>query len=161
MISFRGDFMLTVSVKTTRTKIIGTLCVILASIIALILFFGTKDTGEAAESISRHVKDNDERISYLASKGLKTVLEPSAVDEVMLPEEMDDVLSEYNQIQLGSGFDLSPYLGKTVKRYVYPIEGREEVFATLYVYEDKIIAADIASHTEGWQRAIDGKGNMG
>ena len=153
--------MLTASFKTTRTKIIGTLCIILAVIIALILFFGAKDAGEAAESVSRRVKDNDERISYLASKGLKTALEPSAVDEVVLPKEMDDVLSEYNKIQLESGFDLSPYLGKTVKRYVYPIEGREEVFATLYVYEDKIIAADVASHKDGWQRAIDGKGNMG
>ena len=119
-------------------------------------------TGEnAAESISLRVTNNGERMEYIASKGFKTALEPSAVDEVVLPKEMDEVLSEYNEIQLESGFDISPYLGKTVKRYVYPIEGREEVFATLYVYEDKIIAADIASHKGGWQRAIDGKGNMG
>ena len=29
------------------------------------------------------------------------------------------------------------------------------------VYEEKIIAADVASHTEGWQRPIDGGKNMG
>ena len=34
-------------------------------------------------------------------------------------------------------------------------------FFNLYVFEEKIIAADIASHTEGWQRTIDGKENMG
>ena len=31
----------------------------------------------------------------------------------------------------------------------------------IYVFENKIIAADVASHTEGWQRPIDGGGNMG
>ena len=161
MISFRGDFMLTASFKTTRTKIIGTLCIILAVIIALILFFGAKDAGEAVESVSRHVKDNDERISYLAAKGFEAASEPSAVEEVLLPEEMDEILSEYNEIQLESGFDLSPYLGKKVKKYVYPIDSEEETFATLYIYEEKIIAADIASHTEGWQRPIDGGEKFG
>ncbi len=153
--------MLTASVKTTRTKIIGTLCVILALIIAAILFFGGNTAPEAAESVSRHVADNEERIEYLSSCGLRAASEPSSVSEVLLPEEMDEILSEYNEFQLESGFDLSPYLGKKVKKYVYPIEGEEEIFATLYIYEERIIAADLASHTEGWQRAIDCGGNIG
>lgn len=153
--------MLTASLKTTRTKILGTLCVILALIIAAILFFGGRNAGNAAESLSRHVANNEQRREYLSSCGLEAALEPSSVSEVLLPEEMDDILSEYNEFQLESGFDLSPYLGKKVKKYVYQIEGEEETFATLYVYEEKIIAADIASHTEGWQRAIDCGENIG
>ena len=107
------------------------------------------------------VSYNEERIEYIASKGVKTAEEPSFVEEVLLPEEPDEILLNYNEIQKNSGFDLSPYYGKTVKKYVYPLEDDAETFATLYVFEEKVIAADIASHTEGWQRPIDGKGNMG
>lgn len=153
--------MLTASVKTTRTKIVGTLCVILAVIIAVILFFGEKKGGNAAESISLRVTDNEERIEYISSKGFKTAGEPSSVEEVYFPKENDGVLSEYNEMLKKSGFDLSPYYGKTVKKYVYPVLEETETYITLYVYEEKIIGADIASHTEGWQRPIDGKENMG
>ena len=153
--------MLTASIKTSRTKILGTACVILAAIIAVILFLGAESAGNTAESISRRVTDNGERIEYIASKGFKTAEEPSSVEDVLLPEEFDEILLEYNEIQKQGGFDLLPYLGKTVKKYVYPIEGTEETFATLYVYENMIIAGDIASHTEGWQRPIDGGKNMG
>lgn len=154
------DFLLTASVKTTKTKIIGTLCVILALIIGIILFFGGKDAQSAAESISLHVADNKERMEYIASKGFETAEEPSLVEEVLLPEEPDEILLKYNELQKKSGFDLSPYYGKTVKKYIYPLEGEIETFVTLYVYEEKIIAADVASHTEGWQRPIDGGENI-
>ncbi len=154
-------FLLTASVKTTKTKILGTICVVLALIIAAILFFGGGGTKNAAESISLRVTNNEERMEYIASKGFKTAGEPFSVEEVLLPEEPDEILSEYNEIQKNSGFDLSPYFGKTVKKYVYPLEEETETFVTLYVFEEKIIAADVASHTEGWQRPIDGGKNMG
>ena len=153
--------MITASVKTTKTKIMGTACIILAGIIALILFFGNESGLNAAESVSRHVSDNGTRIEYMAQKGLKTAEEPSAVEDILLPEEMDEVLKAYNEIQKKSGFDISPYLGKTVKKYVYPVLEVEETFVTLYVFEEKIIAADVSSHLEGWQRPIDGGENIG
>jgi len=153
--------MLTASIKTTRTKILGTACVVLAAVIAVILFFAGESGKNAAESISLRVTNNEERTGYIASKGFKTAEEPSLVEEILLPEEFDEILSEYNEIQKNSGFDLSPYFGKTVKKYVYPLEEETETFVTLYVFEEKIIAADVASHTEGWQRPIDGGKNMG
>ena len=54
--------MLTASVKTTKTKILGTICVVLALIIAAILFFGGGGTKNAAESISLRVTNNEERM---------------------------------------------------------------------------------------------------
>lgn len=153
--------MLTASIKTTKTKILGTVCVILAAIIAIILFLAGESGKNAAESISLHVTNNEERTEYIVSKGFKTAEEPSSVEEVLLPEEFDEILYEYNEQQKKTGFDISPYLGKKVKKYVYPVDGEEEIYATLYVYENTIIAADIASHTEGWQRPIDGAENMG
>ena len=153
--------MLTASVKTTKTKIIGTLCVILAVIIGIILFAAESESYDAAESISLRVTDNEQRREYLASKGVQTAAEPSMVEEVFLPEEMDSVLSEYNKIQLSSGFDITPYLGKTVKKYVYPVTDQKETYASLYIYNEKIIAADVASYISGEQRPIDGSSNIG
>ena len=153
--------MLTASVKTTKTKILGTICVILSFIIAAILFFGGEKAENAAESISLHVTNNEERVGYIASKGFKTVLEPSSVEDILLPEKPDEILSEYNELIKKSGFDLSPYYGKTVKKYVYPVAEKEETFVTLFVFEEKIIGADVASHIEGWQRTIDDAGELG
>ena len=153
--------MITASVKTTKTKILGTLCIILAVIIGVILFAAESAPSDAAESISLRVTDNEQRTEYLASKGIQTAAEPSLVEDVFLPEEMDAVLSEYNKIQLSSGFDIVPYLGKTVKKYVYPIEDKPETYASLYVYNEKIIAADIASYISGEQWPIDGIGDIG
>ena len=153
--------MITASVKTTRAKILGTLCIILALIIASVLFIGGENAGDAAESISRRVTNNEERMEYIASRGIKTSGEPLSVEEVLLPEEPDEILLQYNEMQKKSGFDLSPYYGKTVRKYVYPLEDEAETFATLYIFEERVIAADIASHIEGWQRPIDGKENMG
>ncbi len=152
--------MLTASVKTSKTKILGTICIILAIIIAAILFFCSGESESATESISMRVTNNDERVEYIASKGLKTASEPYTVEEILLPEEMDEILSEYNEIQKDSGFDISKYLGKTVKKYVYPMENEEETYVTLYIFEERIIAADVSSHIDGWQRAIDSKENV-
>lgn len=152
--------MLTASVKTTKTKLVGTLCIILAAVIAVILFFGGKSSEKAAESISLRVTNNEERKNYLSQKGLETAKEPCFVKEVILPKD-DAVFEEYCVMQKEAGFDLSLYLGKKVMKYVYPVLGEEEVYATVYVYDNRIIAADISSHIEGWQKAVDGKQNFG
>ena len=91
--------MLTASVKTTKTKVLGTLCVILAVIIALILFFFGGNAPEASsEAVSRHVTDNLSRREFIASRGWETEEEPSSVAEVSLPQEFDDVLTGYNEL---------------------------------------------------------------
>lgn len=152
--------MLTASVKTTKTKIIGTLCVILAVFIAAILFFfGGKGPEPSQEAVSRHVTDNESRREFIASKGWETEKEPSLVAEVQLPAEFDEVLTEYNKLQLASGMDITPYLGKTVTKYSYEVTNcseSNEVYATLYVRDKTVVAADIASHGDSWQRSIDG-----
>lgn len=146
--------MITASIKTTRTKIIGTLCVILAVVIGFILFFGGERTQNAEESISRRVLDNKARREYLALKGIQTALEPCKIKEVLLPEG-DPVFDEYCRMQEDAGYDIGKYLGKTAEVFVYPVEDEEETFATVFVFEGKIIAADVANHIDGTQKAVD------
>ncbi len=149
--------MLTATVKTTKTKILGYICIFLAVIIAGILFFAEKEPQKAADSISRHVADNKSRIEYLSSAGVKALSEPFVVEEAVLPEKPDEVLAEYNEKQKAAGYNLEPYYGKTVKKYTYSVEDETEVYATLYVYENQIIAADISNYITGEQWTIDGR----
>ncbi len=159
-----GDgILIAASLKTTKSRILGTVSIILAIIIGTLLFcFGGNSDKNASETISRHVTDNDSRKTYLASKGLKTADEPDSVTDILIPDEFDEVLNGYNELQLESGFDISPYLGKTVKKYVYKVtnyEDGDEIYAALYVYNDTVIAADISSYKDSWQRSIDETGN--
>ena len=153
--------MMTATFKTTKARALGIICVVLAVIIAVILFvFGGKEQPPAQEAVSRRVTDNKSRVEFISSFGWKPEEEPSSVGEVLIPQEFDDVLTQYNELQKAAGMDLTPYLGKTVKKYSYAISdypGGGEAFATIYVYGGTVIAADVSSHTGGGQSSIDGK----
>ena len=153
--------MMTATFKTTKARALGIICVVLAVIIAVILFvFGGKEQPPAQEAVSRRVTDNKSRVEFISSFGWKPEEEPSSVGEVLIPQEFDDVLTQYNELQKAAGMDLTPYLGNTVKKYSYAISdypGGGEAFATIYVYDGTVIAADVSSHTGGGQSSIDGK----
>lgn len=153
--------MIMASFKTTRMRILGGACIALAVIIGIILFvFGGREEQTAQEAVSRRVTDNKSRTEFISSFGWETEEEPCSVGETVIPQEFDEVLTKYNELQKAAGMDLTPYLGKTVKKYSYAVKnypGGGEAFATLYVYEGTVIAADVSSHTGGGQSSIDGK----
>jgi len=75
----------------------------------------------------------------------ETVLESA---KITLPSALTPVYENYNRIQALSGMDISPYLGKTVRRYTYavlnfPFETNSPVRANVLIYKGKIIAADL------------------
>ena len=99
-------------------------------------------------------------MEFISSFGWEAEEEPQSVGEVLIPQELDSVLSQYNELQKAAGMDLTPYLGKTVKKYTYAVKNYPnggEAFATIYIYEGTVIAADVSSHTGGGQSSIDGK----
>ena len=62
--------------------------------------------------------------------------------------------TQYNDLQLAQGFDLTPYRGKAVKRYTYEVYNYPDlptgVVANLLIYKDKVIGGDVCT------RALDG-----
>lgn len=149
--------LLTVSYKMTKKRILSVLCVLLAGIIAVLLFFlGGQEP--LLKDEKRMAENRAERMEYIRSFGWDVEEGSEKEDRVRLPKVLDDVLTGYNELQKPLGMDLTPYLGKEVIRYSYSVKSAdegEETFVTLYVYDDLIIAADVASHTEHWQRSID------
>lgn len=153
--------MMTATFKTTKARALSAACIVLAVIIGVLLFiFGGAERQPAQAALSRRVTDNKSRVEFISSFGWKPEEEPHSVGEVVVPAEFDSVLTEYNELQKAAGMDLTPYLGKTVKKYTYAISDYPdggEAFATIYVYEGTVIAADVSSHTGGGQNSIDGK----
>ena len=152
--------MVTATFKTTKARTLGGACIVLAVIIGAILFiFGGREQPTQA-ALSRRVTDNKSRVEFISSFGWEVEEEPQSVGEVLIPQELDSVLTQYNELQKAVGMDLTPYLGKTVKKYTYAVKNYPdggEAFATIYVYEGTVIAADVSSHTGGGQSSIDGK----
>lgn len=101
----------------------------------------------------------EQRMDYLMSIGLTPVRGSEEYHSVKLPEEFDDVLREYNELQQSQGFDLLPYAGRDCDQYTYELENYEKysgtAYATLYFCSGTLIGGDIHSaEAEGFMCAL-------
>ena len=75
--------------------------------------------------------------------------------QVKIPEQPGEVFDRYNALQKSQGYDLSPYAGKAVMRYVYKINNypgaTEPVYATVLVHKNKVIGGDITDTSANGQ----------
>ncbi len=121
---------------------------ILLSLICLFVIVLILQNGETVYLSAVNLNNND-RVSFFCENGY--FVDPTSEVEcyVMIPEVFDDTFEEYNRLQIQQGFDLSEYCGKYVKRYTYKlkefdnVDNPDDIFATLYVYGGRIIAADV------------------
>ncbi|MBQ3054163.1 MAG: DUF4830 domain-containing protein [Clostridia bacterium] len=83
---------------------------------------------------------------YYKSYGYTLSESPVEITRLTLNDKMTDVYENYNKILKKSGLDITPYLGKTVRKYTYSLKeipSKTPVFANILYYKGKIIAADI------------------
>ena len=110
----------------------------------------TEDGLAVSATVSpKGVKDNDDRIAYLQSYGWQVSEDPITVEELLIPEVLDETYSQYLDLQLSQGFDLTAYSGERVKRYTYTVTnyptGESDVQAGLLIYKNTVIAGDVLS----------------
>lgn len=136
------------SVKASKKHLLVSLvCVGLTVVIAAIAF-AIPTTGSASGTpvISTKVENGEERVAFLKNLGYEIESEPLEVREIRIPDEPDEALKEYNELQKQMGWDLEPYLGKRVKLYTYRILNDESgAKAHLCVYRDTVIAGHVAT----------------
>lgn len=148
--------MFIVSLKMTKAKLIGLLGLTMSIIgSGAILGVYAKESREAMANTDNEIKQeyiaktNQGRTNFLKSFGWELDEIPEFTEEVKIPEEFDEVMENYNAIQLKQGFDLSGYCGKKVKKYTYIIHNYpnepEGIRANIFVYKNKIIGGDICS----------------
>lgn len=144
--------MVVLTTKVSRGKLAMVVCIALILLVLVLVISARSAEGQTVgtdPAILTAGATNDDRIACLEALGWEVSAEALTSQEVRIPEEWNEVFERYNTIQQSQGFDLTPYAGKTVKRYVYAVNNYPgadgQVVATLLVYKDRIIGGDITS----------------
>ena len=137
--------MMVMTAKVNLKKITILLGALALVVIALTLALG----GRAEPTSAKPVSDNEARVQFLKSFGWEVASAPVESGRVKIPAEQSEVFDRYAQLQKSQGYDLAPYAGKTVMRYVYQItnypDAAEPVYATLLVHKNQIIGGDVTN----------------
>lgn len=138
--------MVVMTAKVQKPKLIAVVCLLAAIVcITLVVLSGNGEPTPGTPDLD--VSTNEGRIEWLSSCGWTVDAQPVDVQNVRIPEEPDEVLLRYNELQRSQGYDLTRFAGKEVTRYVYSIinyEGAAEpVYATLLVHNGQVIGGDI------------------
>ncbi|MBR3844684.1 MAG: DUF4830 domain-containing protein [Clostridia bacterium] len=140
----------TISKRLKLFLLIAALCM------AVLLIIDATGFGKEALSVSVPLTGNLDTAGrdFLKTYGWEASATPTEVQEITLPGEFNRVYTQYNDLQLAQGFDLTPYRGKAVKRYTYEVYNYPDlptgVVANLLIYKDKVIGGDVCT------RALDG-----
>lgn len=139
--------MLVMTTRFDMKKIAVILAAVAALIVGLILLLGGGKDSDATATAAGAVTTNDDRVKFLTDMGWEVAASPAESSQVRIPEESSQVYDRYNALQKSQGYDLAPYAGKTVMRYVYKIQNypgaTEPVYATLLIYKNQVIGGDI------------------
>lgn len=136
--------MMVMTAKVNMKKILVLLAALAGIILGVVLLLGN---GEAQSTGAPAITDNDSRVKFLESFGWEVAVSPVESGKVRIPAESSEVFDRYAALQKKQGYDLTPYAGKTVMRYVYQVKNypgaAEPVYATLLVHKNQIIGGDI------------------
>ena len=107
--------------------------------------------------------DTAGRCAYLAALGYEPDPESEEIRELVLPEQFDAVMENYNALQLAQGFDLRPCAGKPCLCCSYDLVGfpgwEGRVIATLYIRHGRLIGGDVhTASAEGFMAPLLGAG---
>ena len=137
--------MFVMTAKVDLKKILIILAAVALLIVALVAVFGGAEQTVATGNTA--VSGNDARVTFLKDLGWEVSASPTQSSQVRIPQEQTELYGRYNALQKSLGYDLSPYAGKAVMRYVYKVNNypgaTEPVYATLLVYKNQVIGGDI------------------
>lgn len=124
---------------------------VLVSLVAV--FFVNSQSNVNIKKVSLYTAETaDDRLKFISDLGWIVDEEPVEVRQIAIPQEFDDVYSNYNEIQLSQGYDLTKYAGRSAKRWTYVIRNYPDVSSdedyvriNLLVCDGKIIGGDVCS----------------
>lgn len=145
--------MLIVTAKVPRRKLalsVAAAALLCCAVLAAALGApAARQTSASTLPDPKGVKSNEDRIEYLQGYGWQLSSEPTATEELQIPDQLDESYDDYLALQSSQGFDLSKYTGKRVKRYTYEITnyptGEQGVLANLLIYKNTVIGGEVLS----------------
>ena len=152
-------------IKLTVIVILGIIAAIIVSVIIYFNFKGETWVMVAGAQYSIQAGENEQRIDFLKQFGWEVEQEPVSIEEIVIPQQFNQVYERYNELQKTQGMDLTKYAGKSVKKVVYQITNYQRqdtiVHATLLIYHDKVIGGDISSaELDGFMYGFMGEGSQ-
>ena len=137
--------MMVMTAKVDKKKLIWIVAAAIAAIVVLFALFGGE--AQVTDTSAPMAAGNDARVEFLKSFGWEVASSPVESNQVRIPEETSPVYERYNALQKSQGFDLTPYAGKNVMRFVYKItnypDATAPVYATVLIYKNRVIGGDI------------------
>ena len=137
--------MMVMTAKVNKKKILAIAAGVIGIIAALIFLLGKKD--DTVSTAATSAGTNDERVKFLTDSGWEVNTTPVESGQVRIPDGNQELFRRYNALQKNQGYDLMPYGGKLVQRYVYQIknypDASEPVYATLLIHKNQIIGGDV------------------
>ncbi len=148
--------MISFSVKLSRGKILAGMGGMLLLTVLIVLFCGAKKDRLVSSNGKIVIKgytasNNEDRKSFFQQFGWEVSEEPVAVSEVVIPENFDQAMEEYNAVQKKQGLDLSKYRGKRAWLYTYRVDNypdRDDVLASILLVGDQLVGGDITATGE-------------
>ena len=146
--------MLIVTAKLPKRKLaLGAAAAALLCCAALVLNLAPAGYRAAAAPAdipsTKGIRTNADRVAYLNGCGWQVTEEPLAVEEIRIPEEMDESYRHYLELQSSQGFDLERYAGQRIKRYTYEVTnyptGESGVQANLMLYRTTVVGGEVLS----------------
>ncbi len=136
------------TLKLKPKMIFGLVLVVTGVAVIALTFLSNHLQKEQSVSAIISASTDEERRNYLATYGWE-VDGDFQEKELTIPESWNKVYSDYNQIQINQGFDLSNYKGKKVKLYTYVISNykdkKQGVVADMLVCDGVLIGGDICN----------------
>ena len=142
-------FIITARVRKGPILAVAAAASVVCGILLAATDLGGQDTAVSGVVSPTGIKTNEDRVAYLESYGWQVSQEPTAVEELLIPETFDESYTQYLDLQTAQGFDLTDYQGKRVKRYTYAINnyptGETGIQAGLLIYKNTVIGGDVLS----------------
>ena len=116
---------------------------IIAAVVLLILLL--RSCGKAGEDLST----TEGRQAFLSALGWEIDVASEDIRTVQLPDTMEGLLEDYNEMQQTQGYDLSRHLGEQCQQITYRVtnypDDSQTVLVTLYIQGRRLIAGDLHS----------------
>ncbi len=139
------------TLRASTIKFFAVIVLTLAVLVTAIVVGGAGATtvSAAVDVDFSGIKENEDRVEFISSLGIKIKNEPIEEVSFVIPERLDGAMSKYNEIQKSQGLDLNRYKNKKVTRFTYLVNEYPEydgdVYVNLIVYRGNVIACDISS----------------
>lgn len=138
-------------IKTIKVKKPNLLAAALLVVIVCLLAVVAVTAYRFAHPSSYKMENEQQRQEFLEEMGWEVSAEFDQCKQILIPEEFNEVYTNYNELQKQQGFDLSSYKGKSCDLYTYKVKnykGHEktgDVNCNLIVYKNKLIGGDVSS----------------